>query len=447
MATIALRLCYTPRGGATPPPPSPPHQHQQPSPLLTVITQSFEVVWNHAQQQSQQDGSLVVSATAVTIAVHSALAAVPETVLGRPGGARARLSMDPHALQAATQDLQQSHGKSSTVVLLDLLNRLPQPLQRPEIPTEHSLIWWNHPCHPDAATAATATRASYLDVWTLHTCHAWAKYLPLSAEFLHATLPLVHYYIVLAGKESTDPSVRRLETMAFGYFIAICEGATLTIDQVLAYRLGFTVADPHAGTQKQSTTTTLSDASGSHNNNKKRQSNRSKKRQKEVVESNVTDAMRQQAAEEVCQRGEAACLATHLIWSALDGQTRRVLQQLEHDGLVQSTFGSPVDGEGPIGCLAAAANSCLPHMVRMHHQSTPNSTWNDALFAAIMDTFHGLCCSRDKTVRGLTYEPLYALNATVMETAQKYGLTENVESQVVEHFVKVSESSAGELYE
>jgi hypothetical protein len=136
--------------------------------------------------------------------------------------------------------------------------------------------------------------------------------------------------------------------------------------------------------------------------NKKRQSSRSKRRQQERIDTTATSDLRMQAKAECRHRGEMACLATRLVWDGLSAAVRLSLAN-----------SADFDGEGPIGCLCACANTCLPHWLR--HSSSEDDA---ALAVCIMRLFQEIASHSKRAVRALVYEPLYTLNSALLEAAQ-----------------------------
>ena len=356
MAAIALRLRYTPTSIDQQCGPVPNSQ-----PLVTLLTHPLALVWNTATALS------MTNPIALAAALHACLSSIPDTLLGSPGGARGRLSIDPRCIQAATLELR----TKGLTLLWETLHQHEQD-QRDE----------------------------RSDLWTLTTCERWAKFLPLPLDFLQHTIPLVAKYL-----SSESPQYQRA---AFAYLIAVCEGGSWTLEQVLASNLGLV--------ENQ-----LANQTG-----KKKQSSRSKKRQKEVVDTQTTDASMARAQVEVHQRGEIACQATMMVWDELNKVVQKTLVEANHHRY-------QVDGEGPIGCLATAANACLPYIIR-----NPTMPHAGDLFTALASTFRGLCGSPNQTARALSLEPLYTLHATVVDVSRASGpLDSALESLLVDHYVNV----------
>jgi hypothetical protein len=366
MAMTALRLRYTATTFAA-------QQHNEchghPPYIVQRVAQSLQTVWNHAQQHQHTEPSRLAFAAAM----HACLGSIPDTLMGSPGGARGRLSMDPRCMQAARLEL----GTMGVAQLLEILQD--QYAQN---------------------NNNNANNSEQYDLWTLSTCLQWAKLLPLPVDFVQPTCQLVNKYFLTES---------HLQQVGLAYVVAILEGGSWSLDDVLVTNLG------------------LSEQLLMQQSTKKKQSSRSKRRQQAVVESSTTEELMERSRREVFQRGEVACLATQIIW----------------DGLMSAAHGHVVDaaadpsrqvaGEGPIGCLAASAHSCLPHLIR--HSSLMHAY---ELFVSILKPYQELCASPNKSVRGLVHEPLYALHEAVVGIVQQEGcVSARYEPLVVDHFFKV----------
>lgn len=364
MATLALRLRYSPASvdqhadGANPNCP----------PLVPLVTHSLAVVWESCHRRSRP-----INARPFGASLHACLAALPDTLLGSPGGARGRLSIDPRCVQAATVELQQSG-------LVQLWETLQSQQQQ----------------------YASLVDEAQIDLWTLSTCLAWAKYLPVPPELGQHLAFVVNKYMT-----SEDSPHRR---MALALLIALCEGAALTVQEILSFSLG------------------LSEQQLPAQAHKKRQSSKSKKRQKDLLQANATDELLEKAEAEVRLRGETACNVTLAVW---DSFRPIVMQALGSSNAAEESV--LVEGEGPIGCLAAVANACLPYLVRY-----PSFQHSLDLFREVAGAFQQLCHSPNKAVRGLTMEPTYTLHERVLDVVRNFGsFGETFESLVVDHLFKV----------
>jgi hypothetical protein len=295
----------------------------------------------------------IITQTAIYSCLCSCLSAIPDTLLATAGGALGRFSVDPHCVQAAHEELRQP---STGVHLL-----------------------WEALCH----TMPSNDQPVSLQEKMLITCQKWAKWLPLPHDFVEHTVPLAGQHL---SSPNTNPAAQKA---ALSYLIVIYESGAWTAPYILSFSLGLS-----------------SDQLAVAAANKKRQSSRSKRRQKEKLESTATDTLRVKAEVECHHRGETACRTTRLVWERLAAAAR---QALEHHS------GPNVEGgEGPVGCLCACANVCLPHWLK-------NPSLQEAfqpLAQAIMDAFQEVCSNGDRTVRALSYEPLYTLNTALMASAR-----------------------------
>jgi hypothetical protein len=349
MAVVALRIRYTPSSVDAPQGPSSP-------PIVTLIEQALSAAWNTAPSVSLPQNHEVMCVT-----LNIAFGAIPDALLGSPGGARGRLSMDPRCIQAATHEL------------ITGLRTLWESLKRHEVIHSH---------------------------WTLRTMERWAKFVPLDHDLVTATVPLVREYAIMDGPHGKD---------AFEYLIAIFESGSWTVDQVLATSMG------------------LTDEKRTNQSGRKRQSSRSKKRQKELVDSRTTDTAVVHAENEVQQRGQSACLVAMQVWNILRDSAERALTQAKNERI-------QVEGEGPIGCIATCANACLPHLLR--HPAQPNA---QELFAQISGVVQNVCASDNKAVRGLVFESLFTLHATMLNLVREEKFTDpSLESLMVDHFYHCS---------
>jgi hypothetical protein len=142
--------------------------------------------WHIVQHVTGTD--VVPRAWALSLTV--TLAALPDVVLGNPGGSRGRLSMDPHLVQAASMTLRT---------------------------TSVDAVW--HALHilPHGTPVA----------WVLQTCASWARHVPLSTTFLHHTLPLLQQSLLTEDSRAS-----------WDYLLAIMEGGSWTLEQILTSQVG-----------------------------------------------------------------------------------------------------------------------------------------------------------------------------------------------------------------
>jgi len=210
-------------------------------------------------------------------------------------------------------------------------------------------------------------------------CRNWAKYLALPVEWIRQT---------------------NLHDLL--YLLAIFEGATWSLDKILGQRLG--LLDEFTN---------------------KRLSSRSRKKQKGAISRQSSEDVEAEAHREQIHRGEMACKAARLAWTFLEHETNRALQE--------ALTTRQIDGEGPIGCMAACANACLPHIVRH------GTSQGGELFGAISQQFAKMCESPNAAVRVMTFESLHSLHQTLLEVLYSgQELDPNLSEAVVSHFCRVS---------
>jgi hypothetical protein len=420
MALVALRLMQgAPTGSTTDPS------------LGQRITYAFGAVWNAAVSVPERgsenhhplscmadivaDEALAkaMMARALTRSVHACLSALPDAILGSPGGARIRISVDPRCLQAAATELRITGWVHMWEAVQQLKHLQP---------------------HSDGAICTTDNAALTLD-----TVHAWSKYLPLPLELVQPVSSVINSFLAApasqwCGDETAEAShspcivddveLHGRRKAALACLAAVLEGGAWDLEQVLAQRVGL---NEH---QQQATN--------------KRQSSRSKKRQRELVESNATDEIQAEAQSEVENRGKAAWWLAFSVWDSLRTFAAHDLAQfggsagrpLHHCGV---SF-AEVHGEGPIGCVAAAANVCLPFMVRNAPEilcsQSPYEPNVLTLFPALAGLFQKICASPSKSVRTLALEPLYSLRGAI---DADHSLDEPLESLLVDHLFAVRE--------
>ncbi|GKZ00437.1 hypothetical protein MPSEU_000996300 [Mayamaea pseudoterrestris] len=336
VATLALRLRYA--VALT-------EQQHSLRTIFTTITDALSVVWNAATSLDGSDGS--GNARAFVVAMHACLSSVPDTVMGgmQTSGARGRLSMDPKCLQAAMAEVRCTGMQQ----LWDTVRHV------------ESIHGSSVPC----------------DTLLLDTCTQWAKFLPLTNEFLEYLSPRINKY--LTGV------LNRHRQLVMGLIIAVFDCGTWTVGDVLARSLG------------------LSEQQQMQQLGKKKQSNKTKKRNNARIGSNATDKLAEEAAAEVHCRGELACSLAIQIWEHLKHVINQQIVSLNAD------LQAPVDGEGSIGCLVSAANACLPHVVQNTHIRNAKE-----LVSAIVAPLQELCRSTNKSVRALVMEALWTLHCSVV---------------------------------
>jgi hypothetical protein len=222
--------------------------------------------------------------------------------------------------------------------------------------------------------------------WILYTCERWVTYIPLNIAILSSIHPL-------------------LNTQATGglsFLIALYESASWTMDQIISSFVGLSSLLDHS---PQPTA-------------KKKQSSRSKKRHKEIVDSKSTNDLLEEARTEMKLRGDMAYHVTLWCWP--------ILREMANNAL--NSHKSPMEGEGPVYCITAGANACLPHILRY-----PNIVHGCDLFQCLSNVMQRFCASSNKTTRALVLEPLYTLHSVLLDVS---GCLEssNMGSVLVDHF-------------
>lgn len=341
-------------------------------PMVDSIIQAFHSV--HHILSTRVGGASSSSSAPFLSSLQTCLSVLPDTVLGSPGGARGRLSMDPRGIQAATVEL-------CTMGLATLQETLRQYQQY----------------------ASTGLEEQLVDYWVLCICLEWAKYVPLSTDFVQQIAPLMNKHLTV--------NETRHQKVVTALMIALFEGAALPESELLARRVG------------------LSDSQLPSPPQKKRQTSRSKQRKMGLIESSMTNEMLEEIQQEARMRGESACIVALFTWDNFSAATNHALTACSDNPT------ATVQGEGPIGCLAAAANACLPFLLK-----NPGFHHSQDLFFGLAKSFQRLCQSPNKSVRGLAYEPLYTLKESLESLDSRHNgasLGDEINALVVDHFFQV----------
>ena len=237
--------------------------------------------------------------------------------------------------------------------------------------------------------------------WVLRTLQYWSRYLPLSVEIWERSLPIVQEFL----KSDRQEYVKS----ALAYLLAIWEGAACTEEEILAMIVGLT-------------------SEGQQQQGKKKQSSRSKKRHKELLNVRSDENSLMEARNDLNVRGRMSCIAAANIWDSIIPHF--------HSAMAAASNGHDIDGEGPIGCLAAAAQACLPYLLQ---QSLGGNVDGAALFAALAKALQRICASENQVVRALALEPIYKTHELVLRIHHNgQGLDASLESHIVDHFYQVS---------
>lgn len=367
LASIAARLRFT---SIAYPDPAPNTQ-----PIVTMIIQSLSMVHQIISATTTHPPDF--QSLAYAYSLYTCMTAVPDAILagcGSGGGSHGRMSMDPRCFTAVTTEVR-TQGISQ---VWQSFADLPSPQD------DHLVLF-------------------------LVMCEEWAKYAPLPKEFVQRSISLVE--IAFVGVSGEQPNNRQCAAgkAAMGYWIAIMEGGSWNVEQVLSASL----------LQKQENTQQPS---------KKRQSTKSKKRQKEVLEERTTANQLVLAQNEVQHRGDVACETAMLTWHHF----RSVLSK-ELEGLTDAD--DEVQGDGPVGGITACSNACLPHLLRQPSQSKESLD----LFVSVASAIQDICSSPARMVRAFAAESLYKLNEIVLKLMMgEKSLGDELESIIVNHFFKVS---------
>ncbi|KAL3923871.1 MAG: hypothetical protein SGILL_001395 [Bacillariaceae sp.] len=382
LTILAVRIRYTPS--------SLPDPLDNTLPIVQMILQSFVKTRQHKQHSE-------VRSTSVDL-YYICLAVIPDAVLqqggGGGGGAFGRFSLDPRCYTAVTLELK-TQG----------IHHVWQSLQ--EIDSNH----------PNQSAVTTTSPVLLLNI-----CEAWAKHVPLPNEFVASTIPLI------LQSWQQHPTGSHQTKAAMAYWIATMESGALTVEQVLLSSL-------------------LQGSKGSQQANKKRQSSKSKKREQQILVDRTTESLQNAVSNEVRHRGQIACMMARSTWPAFDKLLQHELHEIaiahnnaQHQPGETIEEQDEVEGEGPIGAVAACATACLPFMLRAAATGNYQDVSLD-LFATISGSLQQMCESPSRHVRGFVSESLYCLYETLVEctvTSSAMNATGDLMQVLVQHFVKCS---------
>lgn len=366
LAVTAARLRYTSKAIPSP--------AQNTQPIVKMIIHTLNMVHQ------------VVSAATSTSPEHEALvygnvmftcmSAIPDAILagsGSGGGAYGRMSMDPRCYTAVT-----------TEVRTQGIAQVWESFMEMPAPSGDQLILF------------------------LNMCESWAKYVPLPHEFVRRSVSLIEQSFLEIAYDHPKQQQLAAGMAALRYWIAIMEGGSWTVEQVLSSSL-------------------IQRNENSQQPNKKRQTSKSKKRQKEVLEERTTQNQYVLAQNEVHHRAEVACEVTRRTWNSFQPLLKREL-------LAVTDIDDEIQGDGPVGGVIACANACLPYLVRQPTQSNESLQ----LFVSIGNAVHEICSSTARSVRGFAAESMYILHEVVIIVgAQKQSFGSDLESIIVDHFFNV----------
>ena len=408
IVAIALRLRFPSALPRDAPPLTTTISPESPS-VVTMVTQALSMVFQTASSSSSSSSPSTWHLQACGDCYRSCLAAIPDICIGTGGGAQGRMSIDPMCLRQVALELR-------TVGLQQLWDVLQQHFQ-----------------------TATAQQQHQQDLDRVHEtilniCERWARYLPLPLEFLQHTVPLASQHITnTSTQQQQQQPLSGLRKAAFAYLVAILEGGTWTAKIILAKRVGVS-----------------SDQQTNHQQGKKRQSAKSKKRQQELLRERSDNTMEEEARAESHHRGAMACHMTVMAWEPLQAAFRAALTEADHQRQQDPHADVEIEGEGPIGCLAACADACLPHLLRNSASPATAFPQSKELFVAISETFQEMCQSQHRVIRAFSMEPIFSLHTALLEhlSAQEQVaagqplIEEGLQQVLVDHFFKCSMSLA-----
>mmetsp|Transcript_27547 Transcript_27547/g.59322 ORF Transcript_27547/g.59322 Transcript_27547/m.59322 type:complete len:1400 (+) Transcript_27547:106-4305(+) len=378
LAAIAIRMRYV--STSLPLPAS----HTQP--IVTTIIGAITMVQVSSQRQ-QHDTSQEIFRSLCYLC----LTALPEAVLtgsnnNGGGGAYGRFSLDPRCYTAVTTELKTQGMVQVCQSIQNLLN-------------------------------SNLSNHSTSSVPLFQMCEAWGKYVPLPIDFVNNSVPLIlQAWEQLRSSHQDRPQGLAEAKAAMAYWIAVMEGGTWTIDQVL-------------------TSSLVQSKEGSRQPNKKKQSSKSKKRNQQLVEEKITNEVYTSACNEVQQRGQVACTMAQ--------QTLTVLQELLMIELRRiadlAIEEQDVQGDGPVGAITTCANACLPYLLRASivHQDKGSME----LFVSIGQLIQQVCASPSSMVRSFASESLFTLHeALVKSLTDNQNISPNKDffEAVIKHFFQSS---------
>jgi len=376
LALIAARMRYVSTSLPSPAP------HTQP--IVSTILGVISLLQPKLNQQQQEVYRLEDSVKSLSF---TCLIALPEAILtgsgsncNNGGGAYGRFSLDPKCYTLVSRELRTEGMSQMCEVVQNIINS-----------TDHS--------NPS--------------ILILQVCEAWAKYVPLPVHFINNTTPLIlqawgQFHLSNQPQQEVSSAAKA----AMAYFIAVMEGGSWSVDQVLSSSL-------------------VQSKESSRQSNKKKTSSRSKKRHQQFLEENTTKDLLESAKLEVYQRGTVACTMAQQTLTVLRDLLILELQQINDSRHLNSDEDQDIQGDGPVGALTACANACLPYLLRS--SIVQHDTTSMTLFATISDLIQQVCASPSRTVRSFAGESLYALHDTLVKI-----LTDNRDIQLSTKFWEVA---------
>jgi len=377
--------------------------HQIIPPPFTTTTDPHQQQQHYAlYHQTPPDEKQRIYTLAINRCICDALTSIPDSLMGSPGGARGRLSIDPRCLSAASLELR-TVDTGVRLIKDALLCALARSREGSGGGSNNNSI---------------AVDQIALQHQILIACERWAKFVPLPMDFVEETVPLVVHVLRShsVARRQTHGLVL-METAAFAYIIRIYEGACMTTDQIIAASVGLSSEAGKANRQQGS----------------KRQSSKSKKRHKERVQeavnsggnTNANEPRREEAEREHYHRGMVACCTTSLLWDTLQPvvmNSLEVIRSMPHETAL-------VEGEGPIGCVCALASSCLPHLIK-YHDGTSSLFGEPAsvFFCRVMDAFKSVCFNTKASIRALSFEHIVTIYSTLLDKTKHGAVLSELES-------------------
>ena len=408
MAVVALRLRYTSASLASK---TNADGAASATPIVTSIVHAFQTVSEFAtslfhhdllpgaganleepirHSLCQQNGVLHQKTLSQCLCI--SLASIPDAILGSPGGARGRLSIDPKCVMAANTEFR--NDATGVGLLKEAFKHL-----------------------VDSSSSGSANNDGniYMQQQILIASERWARFVPLPLEFVEFTL-FSTMGSMSTGNLSHESVLTTFDKHFCTYLVRIYEGACMSVDQVLASAAGLSADASISGNQL----------------GRKKQSSKSKKRQKERFQEAVDgdDAKRNEAEKEVYIRGIVASHAAMWTWDSIHALFLNSL------AVMNASPQSIVEGEGPVGCMCTCVSACLPHFIR-HGPLSENASRSTALFGAVAEALQKICSSENRSVRALAYEHIAVLHKTLTETSKSTNLTE-VESLSIQNICECS---------
>jgi len=461
MAVVAMRLRYTSSSVSSSALPgihkilqesqeqqdSTSHYAATTTPIVTMILQAFETVFQVASSLSMQE-ILMTSQNDVnqqheafhnmlcTQTLHQciciSLSCIPDALLGSPGGVRGRLSVDPKCVQATNTELR--FPETGVGLVKEALARI---LEHQD--NEHNF----------GNKVISKQRHFFI------TCERWAIFVPLPIDFVEQTVSFsLSHVIPNIDLSSSNPYNTSIKSAFCSYLISIFESACMSIDNILASSVGI-----------------LSEQNNSnHPSGRKRQSSRAKKRHKEKVQSMIngtsykknnvknsentnidtdsTQIKRALAERELDHRGMVACRAAMLSWDVLYELVVHSLNEMAitSDGIAQ--------GEGPVGCICTMTSACLPYIIKIQltlqqRGGEGELDTTSAFVGKLIESFRVICSNDNATVRALTFEhfssilsPLVEKTATVKVTTELTNLETSIAKNLCDCALALAEKCA-----